>query len=98
MFLIIFLVLQQIDNKIIYPHVVGSAVGLPSIWIFAAIIVGGNISGIAGMFLGIPMAALLYTFWGEDLRRRERIKRQEETERETQEEAKTEENSESVSE
>ena len=94
MFLIIFLVLQQIDNKIIYPHVVGSAVGLPSIWIFAAIIVGGNISGIAGMFLGIPMAALLYTFWGEDLRRRERMKQQEEAEQETQEK----ENGESVSE
>lgn len=94
MFLIIFLVLQQIDNKIIYPHVVGSAVGLPSIWIFAAIIVGGNISGIAGMFLGIPMAALLYTFWGEDLRRRERMKQQKEAEQETQEE----ENGESVSE
>jgi len=78
MFLVIFLVLQQIDNKIIYPHIVGSAVGLPSIWIFAAIIVGGNISGIAGMFLGIPMAALLYTFLGEDLRKRERKKRQEE--------------------
>lgn len=87
LFLIIFLVLQQIDNKIIYPHIVGSAVGLPSIWIFAAIIVGGNISGIAGMFLGIPMAALLYTFWGEDLRRREREKRQEnaqETDNETE--------------
>lgn len=74
-FLIIFLVLQQIDNKIVYPHVVGNAVGLPSIWIFAAIIVGGNISGVAGMFLGIPMAALLYTFLGEDLRKRERLKR-----------------------
>lgn len=75
-FLIIFLVLQQIDNKIVYPHVVGNAVGLPSIWIFAAIIVGGNISGVAGMFLGIPMAALLYTFLGEDLRKREGLKRQ----------------------
>lgn len=71
MFLIIFLVLQQIDNKIVYPHVVGNAVGLPSIWIFAAIVVGGNISGVSGMFLGIPMAALLYTFLGEDLRKRE---------------------------
>ena len=78
-------VLQQIDNKIIYPHVVGSAVGLPSIWIFAAIIVGGNISGVLGMFLGIPVAALVYAFLGEDLHRRER-KKEEERRREEQEE------------
>lgn len=84
-FLILFLVLQQIDNKIIYPHVVGSAVGLPSIWIFAAIIVGGNISGVLGMFLGIPVAALVYTFLGENLRKKEQLKKQEaqETEEET---------------
>ena len=85
LFLILFLVLQQIDNKIIYPHVVGSAVGLPSIWIFAAIIVGGNISGVLGMFLGIPVAALVYAFLGEDLHRRER-KKEEERRREEQEE------------
>ena len=85
-FLIIFLVLQQIDNKIVYPHVVGNAVGLPSIWIFAAIVVGGNISGVSGMFLGIPMAALVYTFLGEDLRRRERRKLEKEKEKEKQEE------------
>ena len=83
--LILVLVLQQIDNKIIYPHVVGSAVGLPSIWIFAAIIVGGNISGVLGMFLGIPVAALVYAFLGEDLHRRER-KKEEERRREEQEE------------
>lgn len=70
-FLVLFLVIQQIDNKLIYPHVVGSAVGLPSIWIFAAIIVGGKISGVAGMFLGIPFAALLYTLIKEDVHRRE---------------------------
>lgn len=85
LFLVLFLVLQQIDNKIIYPHVVGSAVGLPSIWIFAAIIVGGNISGVLGMFLGIPVAALVYAFLGEDLHRRER-KKEEERRREEQEE------------
>lgn len=73
-FLIIFLVLQQIDNKIIYPYVVGNAVGLPSIWIFAAIIIGGNVSGVLGMFLGIPMAAILYALVGEDMKRKERMR------------------------
>ena len=72
-FLIAFLVLQTIDNRLIYPHVVGNAVGLPAIWIFAAIIVGGNLGGIFGMILAIPMFALAYSLIGEDLNRREMI-------------------------
>lgn len=74
LFLILFLVLQQLDNQVIYPHVVGNAVGLPSIWIFVAIVIGGKISGVLGMFLGIPVAALIYAFLGENLREREREK------------------------
>lgn len=70
-FLIALLVLQQIDNRLIYPHVVGNAVGLPAIWIFAAIIVGGNLGGIFGMILAIPLFALAYSLIGEDLHKRE---------------------------
>lgn len=70
-FLIAFLVLQVIDNRLIYPHVVGNAVGLPAIWIFAAIIVGGNLGGIFGMLLAIPMFALAYSLIGEDVQKRE---------------------------
>ena len=72
-FLIAFLVLQTIDNRLVYPHVVGNAVGLPAIWIFAAIIVGGNLGGILGMILAIPMFALAYSLIGEDLSRREML-------------------------
>lgn len=75
-FLILFLVLQQIDNKLIYPHVVGTAVGLPSIWIFAAIIVGGKISGVVGMFLGIPSAALIYLLIKNDVHKKEQTAKQ----------------------
>lgn len=71
LFLVIFLVLQQVDNRLIYPHVVGNAVGLPAIWIFAAIIIGGNFGGIVGMLLAIPMFALGYTLVVQDLRKRE---------------------------
>ena len=72
-FLVVLLVLQQVDNRLIYPHVVGNAVGLPAIWIFVAIIVGGNLGGIFGMLLAIPLFALIYTLLGQDLRKREQI-------------------------
>lgn len=71
LFLVLFLVLQQVDNRLIYPHVVGNAVGLPAIWIFAAIVVGGNFGGIFGMILAIPLFALFYTLLAQDLRKRE---------------------------
>jgi predicted PurR-regulated permease PerM len=70
-FLVIFLVLQQIDNRLVYPYVVGNAVGLPAVWIFAAIVVGGNFGGIFGMILAIPLFALVYTLVSEDLHKRE---------------------------
>lgn len=71
-FVIALLILQQVDNRLIYPHVVGNAVGLPAIWIFAAIIVGGNLGGIFGMIFAIPLFALAYTLIGEDLFKREK--------------------------
>lgn len=70
-FVVLFLILQQIDNRLIYPHVVGSAIGIPSILIFAAIVFGGEIKGVLGMFLGIPFTAVIYTLVEEDLARRE---------------------------
>lgn len=76
-FLIAFLVLQTIDNRLVYPHVVGNAVGLPAIWIFAAIIIGGNLGGILGMILAIPLFALAYSLIGEDLLRREKPQKSE---------------------
>lgn len=78
-FLIALLILQQVDNRLIYPHVVGNAVGLPAIWIFAAIIIGGNLGGIFGMILAIPLFALGYTLLGEDLYKREKRMAREET-------------------
>ena len=77
-FLAIFLILQQVGNRLIYPHVVGNAVGLPAIWIFAAIIVGGNFGGIFGMILAIPLFAMAYTLVAQDLRKREAAMTEEE--------------------
>lgn len=72
-FLVAFLILQQVDNRLIYPHVVGNAVGLPPIWIFAALVIGGNIGGIFGMLLAIPLFALIYALLSQDLHKREKM-------------------------
>lgn len=73
-FLALFLILQQIDNRMIYPHVVGNAIGIPSILIFAAIVIGGEFGGVIGMFLGIPFTAVLYTLVEQDMERRKKGK------------------------
>ena len=59
-FIVLFLVLQQIEGNLIYPHVVGSSVGLPSIWVLAAVTVGGSLMGILGMLVFIPLCSVLY--------------------------------------
>lgn len=64
-FIIIFLVLQQIEGNLIYPKVVGSSVGLPSIWVLAAVSLGGSLMGVAGMVLFIPLLSVLYTLFRE---------------------------------
>lgn len=60
-FIIMFLVLQQIEGNFIYPHVVGNSVGLPSIWVLAAVTVGANLMGIVGMLIFIPLISVIYT-------------------------------------
>lgn len=75
-FLILFLILQQIDNRLIYPHIVGNAIGIPSILIFVAIILGGEFGGIIGMFLGIPFTAVIYTIVEQDIAKRKLKKQQ----------------------
>ncbi|MDE7245867.1 MAG: AI-2E family transporter [Oscillospiraceae bacterium] len=64
-FVILFLVLQQLEGNLIYPHVVGSSIGLPSIWVLAAVSVGGSLMGVLGMLLFIPLASVLYTLFRE---------------------------------
>lgn len=59
-FVVLFIVLQQIEGKLIYPHVVGGTVGLPSIWVLAAVTIGGSLFGIVGMLVFIPLCSVLY--------------------------------------
>lgn len=68
-FLIFIAVLQQLEGNLIYPRVVGSSMGLPAIWVLAAVTVGGGMMGILGMLLGVPIAAALYRLLREDVNR-----------------------------
>ena len=69
-FVIMFLILQQVEGNLIYPHVVGSAVGLPSLWVLVAVTVGGSMFGILGMLFFIPLASVLYAILRDTVYRR----------------------------
>ena len=60
-FVIMFLIIQQIEGNFIYPHVVGNSVGLPSMWVLAAVSVGGSLMGVVGMLVFIPIVSVIYT-------------------------------------
>ena len=66
-FVVFLVILQQLEGNIIYPRVVGSAMGLPGIWVLAAVTVGGGIMGIGGMLIGVPVAAAAYRLLKNDL-------------------------------
>lgn len=77
-FVVFFVVLQQLEGNLIFPHVVGSRVGLPALWVLVAVTIGGNLFGVAGMLVSIPVCSVLYSLLREDVARR--LKRDEETE------------------
>ena len=65
-FIIFIIVLQQIEGNLIYPHIVGKNIGLPSIWVLVAITVGGSLFGIIGMIVGLPIVSIIYAIIMED--------------------------------
>lgn len=68
-FLVYIVVLQQIEGNLIYPRVVGTSVGLPAIWVLAAVTIGGGLMGIAGMLLCVPLGAAVYKLLKADVNR-----------------------------
>ncbi len=64
-FVVMFVILQQIENNMIYPRVVGTSIGLSGMWVLVAVSVGGALMGVAGMFLMIPISSVLYTLLRE---------------------------------
>lgn len=73
LFSVVFFTLQQIEGNMIYPHVVGNSVGLPSIWVLVAVTLGGSMMGVVGMLIFIPLCSVLYTFLRDTVN--ERLKR-----------------------
>lgn len=69
-FIVFLVILQQLENNLIYPRVVGKSVGLPGIWVLAAVSIGGGAFGILGMLLGVPTCAVIYTLGKEFVKRR----------------------------
>lgn len=68
LFIVFIIVLQQLEGNLIYPKVVGGSIGLPALWVLAAITIGGGLAGIAGMLLGVPLFASFYQLLKEDVR------------------------------
>ena len=66
-FLVFIVVLQQLEGNLIYPRVVGSSLGLPAIWVLAAVTVGGGVLGVPGMLLGVPLTAAVYRLVRNDV-------------------------------
>ena len=64
-FVVMFLVLQQIEGNVIYPRVVGTSIGLPGMWVLVAVTIGGELMGVVGMFLMIPLSSVIYTLLRE---------------------------------
>ena len=70
LFLVFISVLQQLEGNLIYPRVVGSSIGLPGIWVLAAVTIGGGVLGIGGMLLAVPLAASFYQILRNDVAKR----------------------------
>ena len=73
LFLVYIIILQQLENNLIYPKVVGTSIGLPGIWVLAAITLGGGAMGIGGMLISVPITAAVYKLLREDVTRREEL-------------------------
>ena len=71
LFLIFLVILQQIEGNLIVPRVVGESIGLPGVWVLAAVTVGGGVLGIPGMLIGVPLASTIYKLVSRDTRARE---------------------------
>lgn len=74
LFLVFIVVLQQLEGNIVYPRVVGTQLGLPALWVLTAITVGGNVMGIGGMLLAVPLTTAIYRLVRENVRKRELAK------------------------
>lgn len=73
-FVIMFLIIQQLEGNLIYPKVVGNSVGLPSLWVLVAVTLGSSMFGVVGMLMFIPLFSTAYTLIKEDVNKRNKVK------------------------
>ena len=69
-FLIFLIILQQFEGNVIYPKVVGTSIGLPGLWVLAAVTVGASVGSLLGVLLSVPIASILYTLLRRNVRKR----------------------------
>jgi predicted PurR-regulated permease PerM len=74
-FILIFIVLQQIESNLLYPYIVGGSIGLPSIWVLFAVTLGGSLMGVAGMLIFIPLFSVFYVLMRESVQARLLLRR-----------------------
>ncbi len=67
-FIVLFFILQQLEENLVYPHVVGSSIGLPSIWVMVAVTLGGSLMGVVGMLLFLPLTSVIYRLLKEKIK------------------------------
>ena len=70
LFVVMFIALQQLEGNLIYPHVMGNAIGLPSLWVLLAVVLGEGLLGIVGMLLFIPLTSVIYTLLRQHVNQR----------------------------
>lgn len=87
-FVLMFLIIQQIEGNLIYPKVVGNSVGLPSLWVLVAVTLGSSMMGVLGMLIFIPLFSTVYTLLKEDVNKRNSMKEKAAREKNKQEEVK----------
>ena len=75
-FLIFLVVLQQLEGNLIYPRVVGNSIGLPGLWVLAAVTIGGGVMGVTGMLIGVPLSAALYKLFANHVNQKLELKDQ----------------------
>ena len=73
-FVVFLIILQQVEGNLIYPRVVGASVGLPALWVLAAVTIGGGLGGIVGMVFSVPTASTCYILLKESVQKRNQVK------------------------
>lgn len=91
-FIVFIIILQQLENNLIYPKVVGKSVGLPGIWVLCSVTIGGSLFGVLGMLFSVPVCSVVYVLFKEYINKKNSEQKSQITNNISEEQIKTEEN------